>query len=149
MPNPQSRTPRVFDTRSSILRGRSRAARSGSARRPRGDTSEFRKTSREERIALIQRIVEEHQKRLPDFAESVSEETGAPILLAGSAQAQLGLNSFRAIVAIRESVDVTDRRGNTRVAESHASMSSPSRTERDGSGHGLMGSVQTEAMTCA
>ena len=47
----------------------------------------FRKTSREERIALLERIIEEYKKRIPDIAASLAVEMGAPVSLGNAAQA--------------------------------------------------------------
>ena len=45
------------------------------------------RTSREARIAVMERIVAEYQKRLADLAAAVTEEMGAPDSLAQRAQA--------------------------------------------------------------
>src|SRR5215475_6114079 len=42
----------------------------------------FSKTSREERLELLQRILAEYQKRFPDVAAAITEEMGAPVSLA-------------------------------------------------------------------
>lgn len=44
------------------------------------------KTSREERLAVFERIMTEYEKRMPDIAAAISEEMGAPAALAGGFQ---------------------------------------------------------------
>ncbi|MPT47737.1 MAG: aldehyde dehydrogenase family protein [Sphingobium sp.] len=51
----------------------------------------FSQTSKEERIALLQRIIAEYEKRVPDIAEAISVEMGCPISVAKTAQAGSGL----------------------------------------------------------
>ena len=54
----------------------------------------FSQTSREERLALLDRIVEAYKKRIGDIARAVTAEMGAPATLAGKAQAPAGLGHF-------------------------------------------------------
>ncbi|MEZ5557933.1 MAG: aldehyde dehydrogenase family protein [Pseudomonadales bacterium] len=51
----------------------------------------FSKTTREERIALLEKIIAAYQARMGDIASTVSQEMGAPIGLANAAQAPAGL----------------------------------------------------------
>ncbi len=51
-------------------------------------------SSRGERLALFKRILEVFQKRLPDLAQAISSEMGAPKNLALHAQAASGLGHF-------------------------------------------------------
>ena len=51
----------------------------------------FAATPVEERKALLQRILTEYKKRIPDFAKVISEEMGAPISFAGTAQVGAGI----------------------------------------------------------
>ena len=50
----------------------------------------YSKTSREERIELLQRILAEYQKRFGDVANAITEEMGAPAWLAQGTQAPIG-----------------------------------------------------------
>ena len=54
----------------------------------------YSQTTREERLALLGRIVEEYQKRMPDIAQSMAAEMGAPVSLGAAAQAPAGLGGF-------------------------------------------------------
>ena len=51
----------------------------------------FSQTSIDERVALLERIAEVYTSRLADVAEAIRSEMGAPISLASTAQAYLGL----------------------------------------------------------
>jgi aldehyde dehydrogenase (NAD+) len=55
----------------------------------------FAATSVEERLALLDRIIEGYQARLPDMAAAISEEMGAPISFATAAQAPTGLGQLK------------------------------------------------------
>jgi len=51
----------------------------------------YSQTTLEERAALLTRIIAEYKKRIPDFAVVISEEMGAPISFAGTAQTGAGI----------------------------------------------------------
>lgn len=55
-------------------------------------------TSREERIALLERVIELYRARLGDIAEAVRAEIGAPITLCKNVQAPIGLAQIQAAV---------------------------------------------------
>ncbi len=54
----------------------------------------FSRTSVAERAALLDRIIAGYKARIPDLAQAVSEEMGAPIGFASAAQAPAGLGYF-------------------------------------------------------
>src|SRR5262245_32157404 len=54
----------------------------------------FGRTSREERIALLERVIAAYASRLDEIAETISLEMGAPMWLAKAAQAPAGLAHF-------------------------------------------------------
>jgi aldehyde dehydrogenase (NAD+) len=58
----------------------------------------FSQTSKEERLALLGRIVAEYQKRIPDIAKAISDEMGAPISIAQTAQSGSGLGHLGSTV---------------------------------------------------
>ena len=63
----------------------------------------FSQTSVDERAALIERIIAEYKKRIPDIARAISIEMGAPMGLATGAQAPAGLGHFiYTLKALRE-----------------------------------------------
>ena len=49
-------------------------------------------TTREERLAVLNRIVEEYKKRGADLSVAMAEEMGAPVSFAGTAQVGAGMN---------------------------------------------------------
>jgi aldehyde dehydrogenase (NAD+) len=59
-------------------------------------------TTREERLALMGRIVEEYKKRTPDLAAAMAEEMGAPVSFAGTAQVGAGIGGFLGTMAALE-----------------------------------------------
>ena len=54
----------------------------------------YSESSPEERLALIQRIIEVYQSKYEEMAETISQEMGAPIWLSRAAQAAAGLAHF-------------------------------------------------------
>lgn len=52
----------------------------------------YSQTTLEERAALLTRIIAEYKKRIPDFAKVISEEMGAPISFAATAQTGAGIS---------------------------------------------------------
>ena len=56
-------------------------------------------TTREERLAVLNRIVEEYKKRGADLAVSMAEEMGAPVSFAGTAQVGAGIGGFLGTIA--------------------------------------------------
>ncbi len=63
----------------------------------------FSLTSKEERIALLERIMAEYQKRVPDIAEAIATEMGCPISVAKTAQAGSGMGHLgHALQALKD-----------------------------------------------
>jgi len=56
-------------------------------------------TSREERLAVLNRIVEEYKKRGADLSVAMAEEMGAPVSFAGTAQVGAGIGGFLGTIA--------------------------------------------------
>ncbi len=75
----------------------------------------FSQTSREERLALMGRIVEEYKKRSVDLAKSMSAEMGAPISFAGTAQVGAGIGGFMGTMSALENFNFAEDRGNHKV----------------------------------
>ena len=55
----------------------------------------FSKISKEERIELLKKIIEEYEKRYDDFVKVITREMGAPKWLSERAQANTGLINFK------------------------------------------------------
>ena len=65
----------------------------------------FSQTTKEERLALLNRIVEEYKKRGADLAMSMAEEMGAPVSFAGTAQVGAGIGGFMSTIAALKDFD--------------------------------------------
>ncbi len=76
----------------------------------------FSQTSREERVALLERIVAEYKKRYEDMAAAITEEMGAPASLAQQAQAAIGMVHFQTAAGILKGYEFQTLRGGTLLA---------------------------------
>ncbi len=76
----------------------------------------FSRTSREERLALLERIVAEYKKRYNDMAAAITEEMGAPSSLAQQAQAAIGSLHFQTAIGILKDYEFQTLRGSTLIA---------------------------------
>ena len=74
-------------------------------------------TSREERVAVFERILAEYQKRYEDMAKAITEEMGAPAWLAQRAQAAVGIGHLQTALEILKSYKFEEDRGTTRIAK--------------------------------
>lgn len=76
----------------------------------------FAATSREERLALLQRILEIFRTRREEFAQAISREMGAPITLARNAQAAVGPLHLESQIAILRDYAFEELHGGTLIA---------------------------------
>lgn len=76
----------------------------------------FSKTTREERLALLERIVEEYKKRVPDLAAAMAEEMGAPVSFASTAQVGAGIGAFLGTMAALRNFSFVEDNGAFKVA---------------------------------
>jgi aldehyde dehydrogenase (NAD+) len=74
------------------------------------------RTSKDERLAILNRIVEEFEKRVPELGTAITEEMGAPKWLADGTQAAVGVNHFKTAIGILESFEFDEDRGTSRVS---------------------------------
>lgn len=74
-------------------------------------------TSREERVAVLERIVAEYQKRFDDMAKAITEEMGAPAWLAQRAQAAIGIGHLSTAIEVLKTYKFEEDRGGTRIAK--------------------------------
>src|SRR3954470_17150154 len=58
------------------------------------------KTTREQRLAALNRIVEAFTARVGPLAEAITEEMGAPAWLAQGTQAPIGINHFKTAIGV-------------------------------------------------
>ena len=77
----------------------------------------FSLTSRDERIALLERIIAEYQKRYGDMAAAITEEMGAPASLSMNAQAAIGMGHLQTAVAVLKNYKFEEDRGPTRLVK--------------------------------
>lgn len=77
--------------------------------------SGFSQSSKEERLALLDRIIEAYTARYEDLAQAVSQEMGAPIKLARDAHVAAGLGHFHTMRAILDGYAFEQARGSTLI----------------------------------
>jgi aldehyde dehydrogenase (NAD+) len=75
----------------------------------------YSRTSREERIAVLERVIAAYHARLDEIAETISLEMGAPMWLAKAAQAPAGLAHFAQVLEVLRSYAFAENRGTTRL----------------------------------
>lgn len=75
----------------------------------------FSRTSVDERLALLERIVEGYKARAGELAEAVSQEMGAPIGIARSAQVGAGLGHVLGAIKALRDFEFEERIGNSLV----------------------------------
>ena len=75
----------------------------------------YGRTSREERIALLERVMAAYQARLDGLAETISQEMGAPMWLAKAAQAPSGLAHLMQAIEVLRSYEFVQNKGTTRI----------------------------------
>ncbi len=73
----------------------------------------FSRTSKAERIALLEAIVAAYQKRYGEMVEAISREMGAPLKLSKNAQAATGLAHLTAAVAYLKDFEFLQVKGAT------------------------------------
>lgn len=74
------------------------------------------RTSKEERLAIMNRIVEEFEKKVPELGAAITEEMGAPKWLADGTQAAIGVNHFKTAISVLEKFEFEEDRGTSRIA---------------------------------
>ncbi|MDO5371671.1 aldehyde dehydrogenase family protein, partial [Paracoccus sp. (in: a-proteobacteria)] len=75
----------------------------------------FAATPREERLALLRRVLDIYNNRYEDIAQAISREMGAPITWAREAQAWAGRAHLEATIAGLEGFTFSEPRGTTRI----------------------------------
>lgn len=72
-------------------------------------------TSRDERIALLERIASEYERRRSDIADAITEEMGAPAAMSHASQAGSGLGHIRAAITVLRDFAFAEPRGSTMI----------------------------------
>ena len=75
----------------------------------------YSQTSREDRLALLEKIIAIYERRIPEIAAAVSSEMGAPMWLATAAQAGAGLRHFQGARDVLKTYEFEEQMGKTRV----------------------------------
>jgi NAD-dependent aldehyde dehydrogenases len=75
----------------------------------------FGNSSREERIALLERIIAVYQRRFSDVARAISDEMGAPLKFAHNAQAASGLEHLTTTLEVLKSFEFEELIGTTQI----------------------------------
>jgi aldehyde dehydrogenase (NAD+) len=77
---------------------------------------EFASTTKDYRIDLLEKIIEEYKRRLPDIAAITSQEMGAPMDLASNAQAPAGLGHFMCTLEALRNFEFEEQIDTTTIA---------------------------------
>jgi len=72
-------------------------------------------STREERLALLRRVLDEYNRRFEDIAQAVTAEMGAPIEFARDAQAWAGRAHMEAAIKALEDFTFEQARGSSRI----------------------------------
>ena len=75
----------------------------------------FSQTSKEERLALMGKILEVYQSRYDEIAETISSEMGAPLWLSKAAQAATGAGHFGTFMEVLKNYNFDEDKGTTRL----------------------------------
>jgi aldehyde dehydrogenase (NAD+) len=78
---------------------------------------EFAKTTREERIALLEKIIEIYATRHDEIATAIMEEMGAPWKLAKYAQAASGPQHIQAAIDVLKTYEFEEQHGTTLIVK--------------------------------
>jgi aldehyde dehydrogenase (NAD+) len=77
----------------------------------------YSQTSVEQRVALLERIIEEYKKRYADMAAAITEEMGAPAVLAQKAQAAMGIGHLQSALGVLKQYKFQEPRGTTMIVK--------------------------------
>ncbi|HTX48922.1 MAG TPA: aldehyde dehydrogenase family protein [Caulobacteraceae bacterium] len=77
----------------------------------------YSQTSREERIDLLQRVLDAYRARFGDIANAITEEMGAPASLAQRAQAAIGVGHIATGIEVLKTFKFEEDRGPTRLVK--------------------------------
>ncbi|HVR48519.1 MAG TPA: aldehyde dehydrogenase family protein, partial [Pseudorhodoferax sp.] len=73
----------------------------------------YSRSSVDERVALLERIIVEYKKRYADMAAAITEEMGAPAALARDAQAAMGIAHLKTALDVLKRYAFSEQRGST------------------------------------
>ena len=82
----------------------------------------YSQTSREERVALMERIIGAYSARMGDVAAVISQEMGAPMGLAKAAQAPAGLGHFMTTLEVLKTYEFEEDIGTSHIVREPAGV---------------------------
>lgn len=82
----------------------------------------FSQSSKEDRVALLERIIAAYMGRMDEVAAAISEEMGAPLGLAKAAQAPAGLGHFMTTLSVLKDFEFEEDIGTSRVIREPAGV---------------------------
>ncbi|MCY4343374.1 MAG: aldehyde dehydrogenase family protein [Gammaproteobacteria bacterium] len=82
----------------------------------------FSQTTREERVALLERIIAAYSGRMGEVAQVISQEMGAPLPLANAAQAPAGLGHFMTTLEVLKTFEFEEDIGTSHVVREPAGV---------------------------
>jgi aldehyde dehydrogenase (NAD+) len=80
------------------------------------------RTTKQERLDVLNAVVAVYQKRMGDLAEAITAEMGAPVTLAQNAQVPAGLGHLMTAAKILEGYEFAERRGTTTLLREPAGV---------------------------
>ena len=86
------------------------------ARAARAAFASYSQTTKEERLALLQKIVAVYMTRYEELARTISQEMGAPLWLAKAAQAATGVGHLNQTIAVLKDYAFQEQHGTTLIA---------------------------------
>jgi aldehyde dehydrogenase (NAD+) len=76
----------------------------------------YSQTTKQERLELLNKIVEVYKTRYADIMMAITEEMGAPLWLSKAAQAATGVAHFSTIAGVLKDFEFTKNRGGTQIS---------------------------------
>lgn len=77
----------------------------------------YSQTTVAERVALLESVLNEYKKRYADIAAAITEEMGAPAVLAQKAQAAMGVGHLTTALNVLKEYKFSEQRGTTLLAK--------------------------------
>ena len=82
----------------------------------------YSQTTRDERVALLEKIIAAYSERLGEVAETISQEMGAPLPLANAAQAPSGLGHFMTTLELLKTYEFEEDIGGSHIVREPAGV---------------------------
>lgn len=78
--------------------------------------SSWSKSSRKDRLAVLARLLSQYKARIGDIAAAITQEMGAPAVMASNMQAPIGAGLLASDIETLTSFEFTEMRGNSQIA---------------------------------